>query len=161
MSPIKILIFTNMMLFILNVNAQSNVNAKIELIKRFYMALYNKHISPEDVVAKYVKYRDTAGYKEALATIMHFRNPADGNKGHFSLLKKDITEKNFSICNYSATSKEDKTKFDSLKEIDKNNIYKVKPKHTIPQYILIEKETIVSFFGFEKPGANYTFIVYQ
>lgn len=144
----------------LDTNTQS-INTKKKLIERFYIALYNNNDSPDHVVAEYIKYGDTLSRKEAVGTIMYFRNPPGSEKGHFSLLKKDILNQDFSISHYSSFSVGEKAKFSNLSEIDRNKLYKVKPKHTIPQYILAENNRIVSFFGFEKPQAGYTFIVYR
>ena len=70
-------------------------------------------------------------------------------------------ENNFFISSYNSFPETDKIKFKNLVEDKRKEIYKVDLRNGAPQYFLIEKDKIVSFFGFQKAGSeDYTFIVF-
>jgi len=136
-------------------------NNEVKLIKDFYNALYINNINPEEILSKYIKYSDADQYKKGISMIVDFRSFAKEENGNFFLLKKDIVENNFSISSYTSFDEIDKAKFNNLEEKKRENVHKVDLKHSIPQYILIENDKIVSFFGFQKASSNdYTFIVF-
>lgn len=144
-----------------SLDSYSQESNEIKLIKDFYKALYINNINPEEIVSQYLKYSDADQYKKGTSMIIDFRNFAKEENGNFFLLKKDVVENNFSISSYNSFNEIDKAKFNNLEEKKRENVFKVDLKHSIPQYILIENDKIVSFFGFQKASSNdYTFIVF-
>ncbi|MDL2142458.1 hypothetical protein QQY79_07990 [Flavobacterium tructae] len=136
-------------------------NNEIKLIRDFYKALYINDIDPEEIVARYIKCSDADQCKKGVYMVMDFRNLANEEKGNFFLLKKDIMENNFFISSYNSFPETAKIKFKNLVEDKRKEIYKVDLRNGAPQYFLIEKDKIVSFFGFQKAGSeDYTFIVF-
>lgn len=136
-------------------------NSKIELIKRFYLDLYNTDVKPIDLVNQYIEYADTSGLKSATQSVSSFRGNPDGKDGYFATLKKEILENKFYISNYSLFGDAEKAKFTLLNDSQRSNVYKLHRKNNLSVYILMNKNKIVSFFGYQKAGdSNHTFIVY-
>ncbi|KIA90867.1 hypothetical protein OC25_24100 [Pedobacter kyungheensis] len=132
-----------------------------KLIRKFLADIYNTKISSEVIISKFVKHEDTVSLRTAALAILDMRSPRDSSTGHFSIMKKDILEHNFSIDNFIAFNSSDQSQFNNLSEVDKKGVYRIKLKNTIPVYVLVKQNKIVSFFGFRKAGSDfYTFIVY-
>lgn len=157
----KYIIFVLLLVISSNsIGQESSDNSKI--LKEFYTDLCCDNIAPEKIASKYIQYLNKREYKKAVNMMIDFRKLATEEKGHFFLLKKDILENNFSISPYSSFDDDDKIKFNNIAEEKRNNVYKVNPRSTIPQYILFENNKIVSFFGFQKAGYDeYYFIGFQ
>lgn len=152
---------TIVMIFGCSLSFYGQENNQIKLIKNFYQELYTINVSPKEISSKYIEYSDVDQYEKAINMIMDFRNLATEENGHFFLLKKDISENNFSISPFSSLEEVDKSKFKNLTKRKQKNVYKVDFKNTIPQYILMKKNKIMSFFGFQKAGSDdYIFIVF-
>ena len=62
------------------------------------------------------------------------------------MFKKDIIENNFTLSSYDTFRDVDKAKFKNLAKKKRKNVYKIDLKNTIPQYILVENDKIISFF---------------
>jgi hypothetical protein len=140
--------------------SKAQISDQNYLIRTFYEKVYDSNISSRDIVSNYVVYTDTVGYNNAVGTIESLRDP-DNLGEHFSSLRKDITNKDFTLTSYSLFDDKEKAKFQDLNAVDRNNIYRLNPKNTIQQYLLIKENKICSFFGFQKTGSDtYTFIVY-
>lgn len=154
----QILLF--LMIIIFSSLCKAQIKDQNHLIKVFYEKVYNSNVSPKEIVLNYVVYNDSAGYNNAIGAIESLRDPNSLGE-HFSLLKKDITNKDFILTSYRLFDSKEKAKFHDLNEVDRNNIYRLNPKNTIQQYLLIRGNRICSFFGFQKTGSEtYTFIVF-
>ncbi|MFH6935578.1 hypothetical protein [Flavobacterium sp. FlaQc-30] len=157
----KYVILTLLVVNSFSINGQE-VTDHSQILKEFYFDLYADNITPEEIVSEYILYSDASQYKKAIDMVLDFRNLAIEENEHFGLLKKDIKENNFSISAYSYFDESDKVKFTEVAKEKRNNIYKVTLKNTIPQYVLLENNKIVSFFGFQKAGSNeYYFVGFQ
>lgn len=157
----KYVIFVLLLVTSLTINGQGVTDHR-QMLKDFYKDLYTDNIAPEEIVSEYILYLDESQYKKATDMVLDFRKLALEESGHFGFLRKDIKENNFSISAYSSFDDSDKVKFTKVAEEKRNNIYKVTLKNTIPQYVLLENNKIVSFFGFQKGGYNeYYFIVFE
>jgi hypothetical protein len=131
------------------------------LIRTFYEKVYNSKVSAEQIVSDYIIYNDSMGYNNAINTIISLRDPKNNLGEHFSLLGKDIINREFTLTSYNLFDDQEKSKFQNLDSLDRNNIYRLNPKNTIQQYLLVKGNKICSFFGFQKAGSDtYTFIVY-
>lgn len=132
------------------------------LIKEFYHNLYKENIAPEKMVEKYIFYKGDKGRSNAIKSIQQLRDSSISNDKHFLLLRNDILNKNYTVQHYDEFNNKDIVKFSELDNQFKTNIYKVTPKSTIPNYILIQGNKIASFFGFQKgENSSYIFITYQ
>ncbi|QIH35580.1 hypothetical protein [Sphingobacterium sp. DR205] len=136
-------------------------NDQRQLIELFYKKIYDLNISPEQIVKDHIIYSDTIGFEHALGSVKSLRQPLSNANEHFSLLKKDIENRDYVISHFDSFGENEKTKFHYLEEKDRTNVYRLSPKNTIEQYILIKGNKIRSFFGVQKTGASgYTFIIY-
>ena len=132
------------------------------LIKEFYHNLYKENITPEKMVEKYILYEGAQGFSNAIKSIQQLRDSSSSNDEHFLLLRNDILNKDFTVQQYDQLSDTDIAKFREIDDQFKSNIYKVTPKSTIPNYILIQGNKIASFFGFQKgENSSYIFMSYQ
>ncbi|KKX47409.1 hypothetical protein [Sphingobacterium sp. IITKGP-BTPF85] len=132
------------------------------LIKDFYQNLYKKNITPEKMVEKYIFYKGTKGHSNAIKSIQQLRDSTSASDDHFLLLRNDILNEDFTVQQYNQFSDIDIAKFSELDDQFKCNIYKVTPKSTIPNFILIQENKIASFFGFQKgENSSYLFLTYQ
>lgn len=149
------------LIFIFPLFSYSQENKGIKLIESFYRELYINDITSEEIVYKYIAYSDEEQHKKAVYMVMDFRNLAIDESGHFFLFKKDIIENNFTLSSYDTFRDVDKAKFKNLAKKKRKNVYKIDLKNTIPQYILVENDKIISFFGFQKAGYDdYIFVVF-
>lgn len=132
------------------------------LIKEFYHNLYKENITPEKMVEKYILYEGAQGLSNAIKSIQQLRDSSSSNDEHFLLLRNDILNKDFTVQQYDQFSDTDIARFREIDDQFKSNIYKVTPKSTIPNYILIQENKIASFFGFQKgENSSYIFMSYQ
>jgi hypothetical protein len=139
----------------------SQENNRVKLIEDFYRELCIKDVAPEEIVSNYIGYSGEDQYNKAIHMVIDLRNLGNEESGHFFLLKRDISENDFFISSYDNFSEIDKAKFKNLAKNKRKNVYKINLKNTIPQYILMEKDKIISFFGFQKAGSDdHIFIVF-
>ena len=80
---------------------------------------------------------------------------------HEEFVLSAINQSSLSISHYNSFSTDDKLKFNKLTEAMRDNVFKIKLKYTIPAFILIDKDKIESFFGFQKGGSEYFFMVFR
>ncbi|MFD2554780.1 hypothetical protein [Sphingobacterium tabacisoli] len=155
-------LFSLLMTTVLFLTAHGQGKVPSDQIRTFYSKLYNLTINPADIVKEYIIYSDSIGYNSAVATIESFRNPVNGEGEHFMLLKHDIQHNDYILSAYESFVDQEKMKFQYLDNIQHLQLYKISPKHTINQYILMKDNKIHSFAGFQKRGSDtYTFIVYE